>query len=340
MLKWTSSDKFIRHGLALTAVLGASVAFAGAQTTSASTSPDSTSSSSSSAQLFSSSAQENAPEPTTEATLLQPVNFANMMQYGGGQRARYGRPRYRGSNTNQDGSNKYTFYAGVGLQQPVGNTWHYVTPSYAFGIGVGRQFNKHFAIPVEFNWDNAGLTKQTLDNQFALYNNDTNYFCSQAANAALCAADGVADLTSLDGNAHVWSFSVDPTYTFFQGEKVGAYALVGAGFYHKVTNFETPEVEEIDTFYGPEEYEANAIIDHYTSNAPGFNAGFGFTYKFSRFSNERFYGEVRYVFVDNSQRTGVTVNSPVNSTTVAATNDFPANSNRTTYFPIKFGIRF
>ena len=81
------------------------------------------------------------------------------------------------------------------------------------------------------------------------------------------------------------------------------------------------------------------MIDHYTSNAPGFNAGFGLTYKFSRFSNERFYGEVRYVFMDNSYRPGVTVNPNVASTYLD-TNDFPANSNRTTYFPIKFGIRF
>jgi hypothetical protein len=30
----------------------------------------------------------------------------------------------------------------------------------------------------------------------------------------------------------------------------------------------------------------------------------------------------------------------VNSTTVYEANDFPANSNHTTYFPIKVGIRF
>jgi hypothetical protein len=78
---------------------------------------------------------------------------------------------------------------------------------------------------------------------------------------------------------------------------------------------------------------------HYTSNAPGFSGGFGLTYKFSRFSNERFYAEARYVFVDNAHRAGVTVTSPVAST-YAEANDFPANSNHTTYFPIKFGIRF
>jgi hypothetical protein len=108
-----------------------------------------------------------------------------------------------------------------------------------------------------------------------------------------------------------------------------------------VTNFTTPEVEEAySPYYGYESYEANAIVDHYTSNAPGFSGGLGFTYKLSRFSNQRLFAEARYVVVLNSQRQGVTVNSPVNDTTVTEPDDFPQNSNRTTYFPIKFGIRF
>jgi hypothetical protein len=185
------------------------------------------------------------------------------------------------------------------------------------------------------------MTGQTLNNQLTLYNNDINYYCSLPANQATCLADGVSDFASLDGNMHVWSFTVDPTETFLQTDSWGAYAVEGVGFYHKVSNFLAPEAEEYcDPFYGIcEGITANAVIDHYTSNAVGFNAGLGLTYKFSRFSNERFYGEVRYVFIDNSYRPGVTVNSPV-ATTYAETNDFPANSNRTGYFPIKFGIRF
>jgi len=114
------------------------------------------------------------------------------------------------------------------------------------------------------------------------------------------------------------------------------------GFYHKVSNFLTPETGiYFDPFYGPISYTANQVIDHYTSNAVGFNAGLGVTYKFSRFSNERFYAEARYVFVDNSKRNGITVaNENSSPTNYLVANDFPANSNRTGYFPVKFGIRF
>ncbi len=357
MLNWNVTRNVARRPLALTAaiaaVFGTGVALMGAQTISAQTISAQTPSSAAPATtllaqptiqapaLFSSSADENAPAPTLEASLLPANPFGSPMQYGGGQRGRYNRPRYRGSNTNADGSNKYIFYGGAGLQQPVGNTFHYYTPSWGIQVGGGRQFNKHLAVPIEFDYDHAGLTGQALGNQLALYNNDINYYCGLSlANSNYCSANGITDYASLDGNMHTWSFSVDPTENFYQGDKWGAYAVEGVGFYHKVTNFTTPaQGIGYDPFYGYYSYTANQTIDHYTSNAPGFSGGFGLTYKFSRFSNERFYAEARYVFVDNSHRAGVTVTSPVASTYLEA-NDFPANSNHTTYFPIKFGIRF
>ena len=244
MSKATLPLKFLCRATAIAAVFSAGVAVMSAQSLQVpalDTSSD---------VLFSSSTTEQVATPVTEASIVPTTpNFAEMMQYGGGQRQRYGRPRYRGSNTNADGSNKYIFYGGFGLQQPVGNTWHYYTPSYGFQVGGGRQFSKHFALPIEFNYDHMGLTGQTLTNQINLYNNGINYFCN--LNATECATDGVTDYSALDGNAHVWSFTVDPTYTFFQGESVGAYAVAGVGFYHKVTNFLAPEEEEYcDPFYG------------------------------------------------------------------------------------------
>jgi hypothetical protein len=146
----------------------------------------------------------------------------------------------------------------------------------------------------------------------------------------------------LDGNAHVWSFSLDPTETFSQSDTWGVYAVEGFGFYHKVSNFLTPQSGVyFDPVYGPIAYTANEIIDHYTSNAPGFSGGLGVTYKLGKFSNERLYAEVRYAYAVNSARAGITVanmNSSANNYLIA--NDFPANSNHTGYLPVKFGLRF
>jgi hypothetical protein len=283
----------------------------------------------SSSSLFSSSNDETV-APVTEASLhpTAGVNFGNMMQYGGGQRRRYGAPRYRGSNTNPDGSPKYTFLAGAGLSQPIGNTYKYLTPSYGFQVGGGRNFNRHAALIAQFDYDHFGFTGATLTNQTNIYNNP-NVF-------------GAGSISGLDGSSHVWSFTLDPTYTISAGEGLGAYLVAGVGFYHKTANFTVPATGTYcDFYYGCYQYSANQTIDKYTSNAPGFNGGFGLTYKFSRFSNERFYIEARYVFVDNSQRRGV-VNTTSSLATITATttNLYPANSNRTTFIPIKAGIRF
>jgi hypothetical protein len=119
--------------------------------------------------------------------------------------------------------------------------------------------------------------------------------------------------------------------------------VVGAGFYHKVTNFMVPSTGEYcDPYYGCYQYTANQVIDHYTSNAPGFSPGIGLTWKFSKFSNQRMYVEARYVIMLDSQRTGLTPTNVGGSfgATYTGANDYPQNSDRTTYIPIKFGIRF
>ena len=279
-----------------------------------------------SAPLFSSSSDQTATQTASLSPV--PVNFAEYMQYGGGQRRSYGRPRYRGSNTTADGTPKYTFEAGAGFTQPIGNTWHYFTPSYGIQIGGGRNFNRHLGLLLQFDYDHFGLTGATLSNEAYLYTGDSH-----------------PSDNGIDANMHIWSFTLNPVFNLYQGKSWGTYGVVGAGFYHKVSNFVSPQAACLDYYCLYQGYvESN--FDHYTSNAPGFNGGFGVTYKFSRFSNERFFGEVRYVFIDNSQRQGYTVqNSSYSSTGVFTSsyngNDaFPANSNKTTYFPVKFGIRF
>jgi hypothetical protein len=183
------------------------------------------------------------------------------------------------------------------------------------------------ALNLQFDYDHFGFQTSTLNNQLALYNS----LCTEQDQAeGLC-----TPFNQLGGTSHVWSFSLDPKYTFFEGDKYGVYAVVGVGFYHKTANFTTPAVGTYcDPFYGCFQYQANQTIDKYTSNAPGFNAGFGMTYKFSRFASQRFYAEARYVFVDNSAK-------PFDiSGETAYFNAFPQNSAKTTYIPVKFGIRF
>jgi hypothetical protein len=281
----------------------------------------------------SSSSSSSSSSLSDEASVVTPDPLhLNAMQYG---RQRYGRPRYRGGNTNADGSNKWMGYAGAGFAQPVGNTYKYFTPNYGIQIGFGRQFSKHFAVPIEFDLDTMGLTKQAISNESCIYT-----YTPPTSGTGFGSCDPNAADNDIDANAHVWSFSIDPRFTLFDSSKdgFGAYVLADVGFYHKVTNFTAPQqVEECNGFC--EIFDVQGNFDHYTSNAPGFGGGLGITYKFSHFSNEAFYAEGRYVFMDNSQRYGYTV-ANLATTTYNGYDAFPANSNRTTYIPIKFGLRF
>ncbi len=286
---------------------------------------------------------------TTQVAAVEPILHLPSLnaQYGGG-RQRYGRPRYRGGNTNADGSPKYDFFVGGGFGMPTGNQFNYATTSWGFGGGGGRMFNAHVGVNLEFNYDKFGMSGATLNNQENLYNNyinNYNVYCATNPSDPACSNGAATPIAGLDGTNHVWSFTLDPIYNLRKGEGLGAYVVGGAGFYHKVADFTVPsESEYCDYYYGCYPIQSNQIIDHYTSNALGVNFGFGVDYKFSRFASERLYGEIRYVYIFNQYKPGVDAATCTTQTclssTASATNDFPYNSQRTAYLPIKFGLRF
>lgn len=238
-------------------------------------------------------------------------------------RRRYRRPNYSDSHTNPDGSNKYTFMVGGGFTVPTGGTHNYASPGWKFQVGGGRNFNKTLGVLLQFDYDKMGIQTHTLNDQLALYN-------------SLGASDQNGNpLSQLGGYIHDWSFSLDPIVNYYTSDTWGAYVTGGIGFYHKATVFTTPAIGEYcDPYYGCYTYQANQPIDTYNSNAFGVNGGFGFTYKLSRWSGTKLYGEARYVWTDNSPR-----RFDVSGTT-AYFNAFPQASARTTYIPVTFGIRF
>jgi hypothetical protein len=237
-------------------------------------------------------------------------------------RRKYSKPNYADSHTNSDGSAKYTFFVGGGFTLPVGGTHNYATTSWKIQAGGGRNFNKKYGVMLQFDYDKFGMQTNTLNNQLALYN-------------ALCGAQPNCQLSQLGGNIHDWSFTVNPIMNFYSSDTIGAYAVVGLGFYHKYTQFTTPAIGEYcDPFYGCYTYSANQPVDWYTSNAFGVNGGVGMTYKFSRFAPEKFYVEARYVYTANSRR-------PFDvSGETSYFNAFTSASAPTTYIPITFGVRF
>lgn len=364
--RWTGgASVVVRRAVALMTILGAGVAVMGAQTSSPATGQAGTTAQQpgtavqtplnlqlpASEAMVSSSADAGNDALVNEAKAEPGApNFAGMMHDGGRQNGR--RPRYGSTFRNADGSDKWMAYGGGGFGLPVGNTNNYLSIGYGFQAGGGRQFSKHFALPVEFDWDHFGFTQQNLNNQTTIYDTYLTDFDPSAGTNAL---NGV-----LGGGSHVWSFTIDPTYTFYAGHSWGAYAVGGVGFYHKTAAFTVPAPAVCGGGYGYGGYGgygygggigigvgyggffpciASATFDKYTSNAPGFNGGAGITYKFSDYSRIQLYGEIRYVFVANSAKPGITVDN-LGAITKTTTNFYPANSMHTLYVPFKFGIRF
>jgi len=244
---------------------------------------------------------------------------------------RYGRrPVYADSHHNADGSNKYTFFGGGGFTNPTGGTHNYLATGYDLQVGGGRNFNKKVALLAQFDYNHFGIQTNTLNSLLGIYSNLCGNDCTGTA------------ISQIGGTNHIWSFTLDPMYTYLDGDKFGGYVIGGVGFYHKVTDFTTPATGEYcDIYYGCIEYEANETIDSYVSNAAGVNGGLGFTYKASHFSDLKFYAEARYVYTANSPRpyydgsTGTNPSANPNYFDV-----FPQNSAKTTYIPIIFGVRF
>jgi opacity protein-like surface antigen len=234
-------------------------------------------------------------------------------------RRRYGHTNYSDRWHNTDGSKKYTFSVGGGFDMPAGASGRDLTISWKFQAGASYNFNKKFGVQLEYNYDKFGDTLGNLTRQYNRYN-----------------ALGLKDqngrpvsFAGLDGTTHIWSITLNPHYTFYQGDAVGAYVIGGGGFYRKVSNFTLPQQGVYCDFYGfCYTFTQNQVFDHYSNNAGGFSGGLGLTYRFSRFGSESFYTEARYAWVNNQPS-----QNSVNGL-------YPENNHRTGYFPVPFGIRF
>jgi len=220
---------------------------------------------------------------------------------------------------NPDGSNKYTFAAGVGFTSPTGATGKELGTSWKFQVGGGYNFTKKFAVLLQYDYDKLGLTGGNLDRQFNRY-----------SDLGLVDNNGnPISLAGLDGNAHMWSLTLNPMYTYYQGDAFGAYVIGGGGFYRKVTNFTLPQTGVYCDFFGfCYQFTQNQTFDHYSNNAGGVNGGIGFTYRLSRFASQKLFAEARYVWVDNQPSTN------------SVASYYPENNKRTGYFPITVGIRW
>jgi hypothetical protein len=142
----------------------------------------------------------------------------------------------------------------------------------------------------------------------------------------------VAEAGANGGNAHIWSFTLDPVIDLMPKRATSVYVTGGGGFYRKVTNFTSPQPTQYCTYFYCGIGYQNAVIGHFSSNQGGWNVGGGMTHRFGGMYGEgrmAVFAEARYLEV----MTPAVTTSPngLGVTSVAAD---------TKLVRITFGLRF
>ena len=161
---------------------------------------------------------------------------------------------------------------GAGFNVPVGNTKTWQNVGYSINLGGGWNFTDRIGLLAEYSFNHANIPQNTLTN-----------------------------VGEPNGNVHVWSLTLDPIFYYKTSGHIGGYVTGGGGFYRKLTTFTQPVYvgDYCDYFYGCYPQYENITLSHFSSNQGGVNIGTGVTFKPNADGKAKFYGEVRYVWVDS-----------------------------------------
>jgi len=197
-----------------------------------------------------------------------------------------------------------TYEAGGGANAPSSDSSPYITWGGNFTVGVGYRIDPHVSVMAEY---------QFIDDKLP---------------GALIAETGANG-----GNAHIWSFTLDPVIDLFPKSSNSVYATGGGGFYRKVTNFTDPQQTYYCDYFYCYPGITNAVVGHFSSNQGGWSIGGGFEHRIGGLygdSKMKLFAEARYLDVLTPAVNGITPNG-LGVTTVAAD---------TKVIPVTLGVRF
>jgi Outer membrane protein beta-barrel domain len=239
---------------------------------------------------YSSSTADSLDEGLSTLSYHAPASGQNTGGYGQG-----GYHQYSG----EPGFHHIAIEAGAGFDAPLGNTKAAQTFGWNIKLGGGWNFNQHLGVLLEYEFNRTGIPDNVL------------------ATVAQQAGVGV------NGNVHVWGFTLDPIYYYKTTGSWGGYITGGGGFYRKVTTFSTPIFLGFgcDFFYGCFPQYSNQTISHFSSNQGGVSIGTGLTHNIG--NGAKLFAEARYLWVDSPPATATKLGSGTVS-----------------MIPVTFGIRF
>jgi len=171
-------------------------------------------------------------------------------------------------------TNKFTFNVGGGFTEPVRDTGERVDRGYNVNVGAGVNFVPAFGVIGEFGYNSLGVANTVLN------------------------AVGAPN-----GDARIYSLTVNPIVRFNPNGRFDFYAIGGGGYYRRTVEFTEPTTAVItafDPFWGvffPLAVPANSVLGSFTQNKGGWNAGAGITIQLKGDSNAKFFAESRYHYI-------------------------------------------
>jgi hypothetical protein len=171
----------------------------------------------------------------------------------------------------------WTFEAGGGFNAPVGNDTPYITWGGNFTAGGGLRFSDRLSVLAEYQFMDDKLPGGLIS----------------AVNS------GCSDCGVTAGNSHINSITGSPVVDLTPKWSNGVYVVGGFGYYHKSTNFQSPE-EAFSPYYGY--YYENVTVASFTSNQWGGNLGLGLYHRlgssmYGGDSHTQIFAEARYTFL-------------------------------------------
>jgi hypothetical protein len=206
----------------------------------------------------------------------------------------------------------YALEFGGGFNAPTSDSSPYITWGGNFTVGAGYNFSPRFALLAEYQFIDSKLPGAMIAKTYDSLSQD--------------AANG--------GNAHIWSFGLEPVVSLFPKRANDIYVTGGGGFYRKMTNFTYPEVDlYCDYYYGCDYATANQVVGHFATNQGGVNIGLGYQRRLGgefHDSRMKLFAEARYLHVFSPAGT-YDVNPYLTPVTVGK---------GTEIIPVTFGIRW
>jgi hypothetical protein len=164
---------------------------------------------------------------------------------------------------------RFSFNAGAGFTTPVGGTSRRLDTGWNLQGGAGVNFIPHVGAMLQFNYNDMGINRATLDN-----------------------LGGIPG-----GSVRIWSLTLNPVVHLNPKGKVDAYIIGGGGIYHRTQEFTEPAISfatAFDPFFGFYDVAVpvNQVIASRSVMKPGVNIGAGLAFG-SKWKG-KFYAEARY----------------------------------------------